>query len=166
MGGIMLGIKSEKDRVRRINSQRKTDHRQQEPLMLYYVWKWILAMAYWCIRAKFILMSCYYWKSTKKIIFYRNIKKWPKLQKQRSEDRGKEKLEFCLAEKKRPRSKFSLVGKKERKASLVGSMESRTQHDSRAVKQGAGSIYNSIKSKTGERKAFIILPKKTWERHL
>ena len=46
MGGIMLGIKSEKDRVRRINSQRKTDHRQQEPLMLYYVWKWILEMAY------------------------------------------------------------------------------------------------------------------------
>ena len=53
-------------------------------------------------------------------------KKWPKLQKQRSEDRGKEKLEFCLAEKKRPRSKFSLVGKKERKASLVGGEQNAT----------------------------------------
>ena len=62
----------------------------------------------------------------KKLIFYRNIKKWPKLQKQRSEDRGKEKLEFCLAEKKRPRSKFSLVGKKERKASLVGGEQNAT----------------------------------------
>ena len=40
----MLGIKSEKDRVRRINSQRKTDHRQQEPISFIMFgnkfWRW------------------------------------------------------------------------------------------------------------------------------